>query len=52
MPDLEDGLELHGSVATPTQLEQLAKFKQNFADVLNEVPGKIESEEISINTSD
>ena len=52
MPDLEDWLKLHGSVATPTQLEQFAKIKQNFADVLNEVPGKIESEEISINTGD
>ena len=46
MPDLEDGLKLHGSVATATQLEQLAIIKQNFAEVLNEVPGKIESEEI------
>ena len=52
MPDLEDGLKLHGSVATATQLEQLAIIKQNFAEVLNEVPGKIESEEISINTGD
>ena len=52
MPDLEDGLKLHGSIATHTQLEQFAKIKQNFADVLNEVPGKIESEEISINTGD
>ena len=52
MPELEDGLKLHGSVATPIQLEQFAKIKQNFADVLNEVPGNIESEEISINTGD
>ena len=49
MPDLEDGLKLHGSVATATQLEQLAIIKQNFAEGLNEVPGKIESE---VNTGD
>ena len=35
MPDLEDGLKLHGSVATATQLEQLAIIKQKFAEVLN-----------------
>ena len=34
MPDLEDG---HGSAAT----SQLAIIKQNFADVLTKVPGKL-----------
>ena len=46
MPDLADGLKLHGSVATATQLEQLAIIKR----ILQKFPGKIESEEISINT--
>ena len=44
-------LKLHGSAATPSQLEQLAIIKQNIADVLTEVPGKLESEAILINTS-
>ena len=52
MPDLEDGLKLYGSAATSSKLELLAIIQQNFADVLTEVPGKIESEEMSINTGD
>ena len=47
MLDLEDGLKVHGSVAIPTQLDQLATIKQNFADIFNEVMEKIETKKIN-----